>query len=639
MDVQPHLEPADRALLEPFGGGTGARILAAEQMGGRLDHALEGFPIRSGGQIAPDQLPDLVGFPPTTRVEQVRAVREQHAGVGLGGRSVRWATLPGTPTRTRQWKPGDPWCRIAHRNEVYRAMQLDDIKASVRPAMRDQIDGLFGDFSQELGTGDLDRFVSWLHDRGLISAQTFRGLHAGGKLVLTSVETLSGSTYYPDEGEREELLDDIAGVHVRQEQEVGDSQRFQYLGKLAAGAMGEILIVRDRELQRKVALKRMHGAIAKRAKLARRFLNEAQITAQLDHPNIVPVYTLDSSKDKPLSYTMKLIRGSTFAQLVRDTQEFYDDNRPMDDDHELSVRLDHFVRACDALAYAHSRGVVHRDLKPENIMVGAYGEVYVMDWGIARIMGTKEESHEDIVELGSATVHQTRFGAVLGTPAYMSPEQAAGLNDLLDGRSDGFSLGLILYELVCLRPAVSGSDTMAILDRMQDASLDPVVHYSPREVIAPELVAIIQKATARHPDGRYQTVKELAEDVRRFQRGEPVRALPEGIVQRVYRWISRHRELVVAVVMFGFLFFGGIAIVSLAATLSTMRRATEREQQISSLLSEVSRRGHIIDTKFQGYQALLRMLAATALEASGREPDALGGVALGRGRLGGRAGR
>jgi serine/threonine-protein kinase len=545
-------------------------------------------------------------------------------------------------------------------------MQLDDIKASVRPSKRDQIDGLYVQFRAFDETGDLDRFVAWLHEGGHISAQTFRGLHAGGKLVLTSFDSLADATYYPDENTQRELnrelteeaekraqkkaeglpapaeppsLEDAppnresatdgAGLqnfdHEPDEEPTDEAPPppYEFLGKLAAGAMGEIHIVRERTLQRKVALKRMHASIARKKKLARRFLNEAQITAQLDHPNIVPVYSLESMDGKPLSYTMKLVRGRTFAAVIEETQDFYAKKQPLDEDHELFTRLDHFCRACDALSYAHSRGVVHRDLKPENIMVGEYGEVYVMDWGIARIMEAREEIDDELVDVGGTSIQKTRFGAVLGTPAYMSPEQAAGMNERLDGRSDGFSLGLILYELVCLRPAVSGNDTMQILDRMQEADIDPLQHYAKREHIPPALAAIIRKATQRDPEQRYQSVKNLAEDVRRFMRGEPVTALREGMLQRLYRFISRHREVVLTGVLVGFLIFGVITIGSLGSTLFTVRSASVREAQLSQLLSSVSRQGHEIDSRFQSYQALLKVMTAATVEALRDDSDKL----------------
>jgi len=510
-------------------------------------------------------------------------------------------------------------------------MQLDDIKASVRPAKRDLIDGLFVQFREECASEDLDQFVSWLHEGGHISAQTFRGLHAGGQLVLTSFETLAENTFYPDEKTQESLvrgldtgLDDFDHEPDEEPTDPGRAPRFQFLGKLAAGAMGEIHIVRERELQRKVALKRMHASIAKKPKLARRFLNEAQITAQLDHPNIVPVYSLDNAPDKPLSYTMKLVRGRTFAAVIHETQLLYEQHEEIDEDHSLLTRLDHFCRSCDGLAYSHSRGVVHRDLKPENIMVGAYGEVYVMDWGIARIMESTEDIDDELVDVGGTSIQKTRFGAVLGTPAYMSPEQAAGQNEKLDGRSDGFSLGLILYELVCLRPAVSGSDTMQILDRMQVADIDPLQHYSAGESVPPPLAAIIRKATQRRPEDRYQSVKELAEDVRRFMRGEPVTALREGFTQRMYRFISRHREIALVSVLVAFTIFGVVTIGSLGSTLFTVRSASVREGQLARLLSGVSRQGHSIDTKFQSYEGLLKVVTSSTADALLRDPETLG---------------
>ncbi|MBT3220674.1 MAG: protein kinase, partial [Proteobacteria bacterium] len=222
---------------------------------------------------------------------------------------------------------------------------------------------------------------------------------------------------------------------------------YSFIGDVGEGAMGKVLLALDNTLNRKVAFKQITAEVAKQGTLAGKFTCEAQITAQLDHPNIVPVYTLETAPDGNAAYTMKLIRGHTIEDLIDAVKARYKNSRkkidPKDELSEDSM-LNHFLKVCDAMAYAHSRGVVHRDLKPENIMVGAFNEIYVMDWGISK-------PFTDDVEEPVLTIETEDEGElIIGTPQYMSPEQANGENEILSDRSDQYALGLILYEITCL---------------------------------------------------------------------------------------------------------------------------------------------------------------------------------------------
>ena len=396
---------------------------------------------------------------------------------------------------------------------------------------------------------------------------------------------------------------------------------YKFVGKIGEGAMGEILIAKDLDVHRTVAYKVMSESIAEQPSLASKFYGEAQITAQLDHPNIVPVYQLTEAPNGTLAYTMKLIRGQTFEKLIEETRERYQ-KKTLDDAHNLATRLDQFLKVCDAMHYAHSRGVVHRDLKPENIMLGAFGEVYVMDWGIARLFEIEGARREDLVLVEGYQESETLAdsqdgddddgGMIIGTPQYMSPEQAHGRGDL-DGRSDQYALGLILWELVSLRKAVTGKSPLKIVMRQQDGDKDPLLHaYG--EPIAPELKSIIEKSTSREPKDRYANVHLLADDVRRFLRGEAVLARPDTPRQRVMRWVGRNRELTLSIVFFLIMVSGGVLSLSLGWSFYSQSRARQHEQHLTQLLTSTSAQAAEIDGYMNRFQGLLGIIGASATE-------------------------
>ncbi|MFO0618543.1 MAG: serine/threonine-protein kinase [Polyangiaceae bacterium] len=221
-----------------------------------------------------------------------------------------------------------------------------------------------------------------------------------------------------------------AQAHVS-EAPPGEQAQYAVLGELGKGAMGEVHVARDLVLRRKVALKSILPAMQENPALFSRFLGEMQITAQLDHPFIVPVYGVENGPSGGLAYAMKLVQGKEFGVLLEETKELLHQNKPLDEAHSLEGRLEAFLKVCDAIAYAHERGVVHRDLKPANIMIGRFNEVYVMDWGIARLIKKGAEKLTQAVEMYDAdgadarSTTRTRVGSTIGTPIYMSPGASA----------------------------------------------------------------------------------------------------------------------------------------------------------------------------------------------------------------------
>lgn len=388
---------------------------------------------------------------------------------------------------------------------------------------------------------------------------------------------------------------------------------YELLGMLGQGAMGLVHLAKDRDLQRRVAYKQLlsqdnHHADNQHA-LAR-FLREAQITAQLDHPHIVPIYGMEIHEHSP-AYSMKLVQGKTFKELIKETRAFYDQGLRPDSEHDLPQLLDAFLKVCDAVAYAHSKGVIHRDLKPANIMVGCFGEVYVMDWGIARLMHESRlpEYAERVTAADSpmASADATQVGQILGTPRYMSPQQAAGRNDELDGRSDLFALGLILYELLTLRPAFSADSLINLLKKVLKAEKEPWRDAGRK--IAPELRAIVDKATARKPEQRYDGVTAMADDLRLYLRGEAPSVRPDNLFRRLARRVGRQRELVLCLLLGGLLCAAAGVIWHLRERQQALEQAQAREVTLIGFMSRVSQQGQRMDIHFQQMETLLQGLA------------------------------
>lgn len=239
-------------------------------------------------------------------------------------------------------------------------------------------------------------------------------------------------------------------------------ERYQLLGEIGHGGMGAVLKGRDQELGRDIAVKMLLEAHRDRPDLMLRFVEEARIAGQLQHPGIVPVYELGQFKDQQLYFTMKLVQGHTLASLLA-ARTALDEDRPR--------FLKSFEQVCQTLGYAHARGVIHRDLKPDNVMVGAFGEVQVMDWGLAKILsagGTEQVRHSACGQgMGFTKPDATHAGAVMGTPAYMAPEQARGEVARLDERCDVFGLGAILCTILTGQPPYLRSDGNELIQAAQ----------------------------------------------------------------------------------------------------------------------------------------------------------------------------
>ncbi len=275
--------------------------------------------------------------------------------------------------------------------------------------------------------------------------------------------------------------------------------------ELGRGGMGRVHPAMDRNLLRPVALKRLDKKLAGVPMYRDGFIAEAQITGQLEHPNIVPVHELAISPEGVPYFTMKLVQGIGFDRWLADPA------RPPGTTDRLQEGLEIFLKICDAVAYAHHRGVIHRDLKPENVMIAGFGQVYLMDWGLSRLTKSRPASGE---------YSQMEAPGPVGTPNYMAPEQARGNPAEMDERSDVFGLGALLYEIVSGQtPYGKAKNANQVLKRAEAGEVVPMYAVTFGMDVSKRLRAIVDRAVAADPAQRFQSVFELQDDVRRFLRG------------------------------------------------------------------------------------------------------------------------
>jgi serine/threonine-protein kinase len=346
-----------------------------------------------------------------------------------------------------------------------------------------------------------------------------------------------------------------ARAHGSTEDHAGDDDtplccpmRYRVLRPHAKGGLGEVFVAEDRELHREVALKEIQRPHAQDPHSRSRFLLEAEVKGRLEHPGVVPVYGLGSYRDGRPFYAMRFIRGESLKEAIaRFHAADVPGRHPGERGLALRQLLGQFVAVCNAVAYAHSRGVIHRDLKPANVMLGKYGETLVVDWGLAKVLGRPEgepAGEEATLRPSSGDELATVAGTVVGTPAYMSPEQAAGRLDLLGPASDVYSLGATLYAILTGQAPIRGQDQS---ERLRRASRGEWA--LPRQVkkgVPKALDAICRKAMALRPQDRYATAQALAADVEHWLADEPVTAYREPLLRRLGRWARRHPALVAA---------------------------------------------------------------------------------------------
>ena len=347
------------------------------------------------------------------------------------------------------------------------------------------------------------------------------------------------------------------------------------------GGLGQVWLAIDGHLNREVALKEVLPKKQSDPETTSRLMKEAQITGQLEHPNIVPVYELARGADGTPFYTMRFLRGQSLSDRIKKTGK-----ERAGDSLELRELLTIFVSVCNAMGYAHARNVIHRDLKPQNIMLGDYGEVMVVDWGLAKILGTKDHESDQrrISVVDVDNLMATQDGYLLGSPAYMSPEQADGQISLLDARTDIYGLGAILFSILIGHAPHKGTqtgnaakDTINMMRRISEGPTPRVLEVNP--LLPKPLDAICAKAMAKKRSERYRTATELAQDITRWLADEPVSVYLPPWRDRAMRWLRRHRTWAQAIAV-------SLVLISITASTSAVLVSRARDRVTSALESE-----------------------------------------------------
>ena len=432
----------------------------------------------------------------------------------------------------------------------------------------------------------------------------------------------------------------------------GTDARYHINRPLAAGGMGAVLDIQDNDFRRTAAMKVIHGKFADDPQALERFLAEAQVTAQLEHPNIVPIHDMGVMPDGSLYFTMKLIEGLSLGDLVKlrrlhagmMTREQYladkekkeagkspearktadqlgaDYDADVAKGAELNTRftveetLLTFLKVLDGVGFAHSRGVIHRDIKPDNIMLGAHGEVLVVDWGIAKVLKKADRQDEFVQRIEREVVSlrdehalsATMAGSAMGTLFYMPPEQATGDLDQIDGRSDIYALGATLYELLSLKRCLDVRSMQEALAAITTGDWIPLDKSAPE--LSKDLVAIVHRAMALSSERRYATCADFAEDIRRYLAGQAVLARKRNLVERIGAWYGAHKRQVQ-------LGAAGVALVAVTAGGLIGWQASRNAQTFAAKLMEADRlyRAAVPADDLAGYAAAQAMLEQAAL--------------------------
>ncbi|WDE98136.1 serine/threonine-protein kinase [Lentisphaera profundi] len=330
-----------------------------------------------------------------------------------------------------------------------------------------------------------------------------------------------------------------------------EQDRYLICDSIASGGMGMIYRAYDSHTERYVAYKVIHPELQKNKAIFERFTYESEVAARLEHPNIMPVYDAGYDLDGRPFYTMKLLKGQTLASLIHKLKENQSSS-------SFENMLEILIKVCDAISCAHEQEIIHRDLKPDNIMIGNFGEVLVLDWGLAKIPQRKELAIDSLAP--SVPTEFSQMGAVIGTPAYMAPEQAKGQE--VDARADIYSLGALLQTMLTFDPPIQGDNTEEILSRVSTGKITrphandllPSSLGEKNQRIPRSALAVIKKSTQLDPDNRYHSVADLAQELKKILGGFAVKAENAGVIRLSLLLMQRHKIVAIVTSIFTVLF-------------------------------------------------------------------------------------
>ncbi len=450
------------------------------------------------------------------------------------------------------------------------------------------------------------------------------------RIELSAEQAASLSSMRPGAGQLEEaraVLTALARERLqalRERLPLSNETRYSVVREFARGGMGRILIATDNAVGREVALKEVLVPDAAQGRdptdadpeAVERFLREAKVTGQLDHPGIVPVYEISRRQDGSIFYTMKLVRGvSMTARMEEIASSSKTDAQKFAERMKL---LEAFLDVCHAIAYAHARGVIHRDLKPDNIMLGDYGETVVLDWGLARVRGTEDVvMHRDTPRFSqslmkNAQESHTLAGSVMGTPGYMAPEQAAGQLHLVDERSDVYALGAILYQILAGHQPYIGGGAMTVVEQVLAGDPTPLKVAAP--LAPPDLVTLAEKAMARDREKRVGSAAQLADEIAAYRGGRTLSVYNYSSAELLKRFVARNRAAVGVGAMAG-------CVLIVVLVLSVLNIRSERDVAEGALAERDALAAEQRAKSEQLIAARRERIAAQKIVLAGLNPD------------------
>ncbi len=463
--------------------------------------------------------------------------------------------------------------------------------------------------SKQLATTPIDATTSLMSDTG--GANNIRGSNSepsGPNIDIDASLTIDTKDRSMDSSVGPISEDSAIVIRPATDAPKKDRPRFSFLRSHAKGGLGKVSVALDTELDREVALKEIRSTYADDAVSRDRFCVEARITGGLEHPGVVPVYGFGTDTDGSPYFAMRFIKGITLKEAVLQFHKKYAGQDTAEKRLEFRDLLSRFVASCNAIAYAHNRGVIHRDIKPSNIMLGKFGETLVVDWGLAKQVGretiTKFDDELSLAVRGG-TISGTLDGSTIGTPTFMSPEQANGNLKDIKASTDIYSLGSTLYYILTGRTAFTGPSASQVvaLAKKNEFRIPTEVNSS----IPAALGAIACKAMTTEPEGRYASALLLASDIENWMADEPVSSYQENVFLRTSRWLRRHRTLATSL--------GVLALTVAVASLVGMLLVNAEKNRTVAALDQVSAE------KFKTEEALAKLEIAQAETTSALEAE------------------